>query len=131
MSMSVRRAVATAAALLCCALSASPALAQQGEPFSGPPLKEGFPDGSGAQRTPTPSPTATGTATRTPRPTATATSTPTVTATPTPKPRPNRRDDLPATGTDALRVGLMGFTLLGFGISLRLRVADGIRRRRL
>jgi len=129
--------VATAAALLCCALSASPALAQQGEPFSGPPLNDGFPDGSGAQRTPTPSPTATEAPTRTPRPTTTArpTSTPTVTATPTAtptrKPRPNRRDDLPATGADALRVGLMGFTLLGFGISLRLRVADGTRRRRL
>ncbi len=122
----VRRAGVTAAVLLC-AFPASPALAQQGEPFSEPPLSGEFPDGSGSQATPTPSPTATRTAT----PTATATRTPQPTATPTPTAtaKPGRGNkDLPNTGSDPLRVGLMGLTLLGFGVSLRLGITDARRR---
>ena len=36
--------------------------------------------------------------------------------------------DLPDTGSDPLRVGLMGLTLLGFGFSLRLSLTEARRR---
>lgn len=132
MSMTVRR-LAAAAAVSICALMAPPAVAQtpgagstpkagNGEPFDHPRLGDEFPGGSGSQLTPTPSPTATRTSTSTP--------TPRPTATPRPDDGKNNGEELPDTGTDPLRVGLMGLTLLGFGLSLRLRVALADARRR-
>lgn len=135
MSMSVRRAVAIIAAMCLCAAAPSSVHAQtpepdpreMGTPYSEPPLKGDFPDGQGAQQTPTATPeaTATATSTATAEPTATATATvePTATA------GPGKRGDLPNTGSETLEVGLAGLTLIGFGISLRLRVALADARR--
>jgi hypothetical protein len=114
------RTVATATVLLC-AVTATPALAQNGEPFSEPQLNGSFPGGSGSQAT-------AATATATPEPTGTATASPSQTATSTPK--PGRGRNLPNTGSDPARVGLMGLTLLGFGLSLRFRVAHADARPR-
>ena len=126
----VRRVALTAAAIACF-VAASPAPAQTGggaggEPFSGPLLDDKFPGGKGAQKTPTPTPP-------TPEPTAEETETPEPTASPEPtataKPNGRRNDKkLPNTGSDALRIGLMGLTLLGFGFSLRLGLAEAGRR---
>jgi carbohydrate-binding DOMON domain-containing protein len=101
-------------AVLLCALAA-PALAQK--PFNGPVLTDKPKGGFGAQTTtPTPTPTARATATAT----RTATATPTATATA----RPGRRGEpLANTGADPVRLALAGLTLLGFGFSLRLRLA--------
>ena len=108
MSMPVRRAAALAAVILC-ASTAAPALAQDnGRPFTEPPLKGELPE-------------ATPTGTATADPTWTATPTPTATATATAG--PGKKGDLPATGSDPLRVGLIGLSMLGFGLSLRFRVA--------
>ena len=142
MSTRVRRAAVTAAATLLCAGAATPARAQQGGAYSSPVLTNDFPGKGGVQRTPTPSPTprATRTARPTPEPTAVPTRTPrprpTPTPTPTASPEPTataKPDDgggkgnLPETGSDPLRVGLMGLTLLGFGFSVRLGVGDARR----
>ena len=114
MSTRARRAAASAAVILC-ASPATPALAQQGgEPFSQPPLK-----GEIRDATPTPTETATASATRTPTPEPSASPTPTATV----KPGKNAAGNLPATGSDATQVGLIGLSLLGFGLSLRFRVA--------
>jgi hypothetical protein len=114
MSKRVRRAGAIAAAILC-ALTAAPAVAQS--PFNSPVLRDKPKGGFGAEKTPTPTPTPTATET------ATASPTPTATA----KPRKDRA--LAETGTDPLRVGLAGLSLLGFGLCIRLRVALADARR--
>jgi LPXTG-motif cell wall-anchored protein len=92
-----------------------------GKPFTEPPLKRQFPGDSKAQATPTPKPAKTAAPTATPRATATPTRTPSPTPTATAK--PGKGEDLPSTGSDALEIGLAGMTLLGFGLSLRFRVA--------
>lgn len=102
------------AAVLVCTLAPAPALAQtssQATPFGEPRLRRHPEQRLGGRPTPTPTPTATATAGATPAPTA------------TPKP------DLPATGSDPGVVALAGMTLVGFGLSLRLRVALGDARR--
>lgn len=88
------------------------------EPFSGPELENEFPGGNG-QATPTAEPTPEETSTPEPSPTPAATA----------KPGGGKRGKrLPDTGSDPLRVGLMGLTLLGFGLSLRLGLAEVQRR---
>jgi hypothetical protein len=94
------------ATLLACVLAAAPAVAQGAKPFTKPPLSAHPRQGLG-RATPTP------TATSTPR------------ATPTAGPRRN----LPNTGADPMRLALAGLTLLGFGLSLRFRVALADARR--
>lgn len=94
------------------------AQAQSDEPFSSPGLRGQIPGGS-AQGTATPTPEATETAT--PEPTATAEATATA--------RPKRPRELANTGSDPGRVALMGLVLVGFGLSLRLRIALGDARR--
>ncbi len=124
----VRRAAVTAAAIAC-VVAASPAPAQTGggnggEPFSGPPLEDKFPGGNGAQKTPTPKPTRTATPEPTPEETETPEPTARPEATATAKPGGRNGKNLPNTGSDTLRIGLMGFTLLGFGLSLRLSLSE-------
>ena len=86
-------------------------------------LDDRFPGGKDA-KTPTPTPTRT----ETPEPTPEETRTPEPTASPAPtataKPGGRNGKNLPNTGSDALRIGLMGFTLLGFGLSLRLSLTE-------
>jgi hypothetical protein len=129
----VRRAALTAA-LIACVVFAAPALAQNGgnpgdEPFSGPLLDNKFPGGE-AQKTPTPTPTPreTDTPEPTPSPSASPEASPTATATATPEPGGKGRKEMPNTGSDPLRVGLMGLTLLGFGLSLRMSLTEARRR---
>lgn len=128
----VRLVAVTAAAIVCVAAPA-PALAQNGgrtadEPFSGPMLEDEFPGGGGAQKTPEPTPTRTPRRTPTPSPTATPTPEPTPSPTATAAPANGKNDkNLPDTGSDPLRTGLMGLTLLGFGLSLRLSLVGGRR----
>jgi hypothetical protein len=100
------RIAAVLSALLLCALLAAPALAQK--PFNAPKLRDKPKGGFGAQVTATPTVTAT----------ASASPSPTV----TPRHR-HRHADLPNTGADPLRLLLAGFTLIGFGLALRYRVA--------
>lgn len=110
MSMPARRAAAAAAVFLC-AFTAGPAPAQDnGRPFTEPPLEGELPE-------------ATATATATADPTRTATATPSAAPTATATAGPGKKGDLPATGSDPLRVGLIGLSMLGFGLSLRFRVA--------
>lgn len=119
--------------MIACVVAAPPARAQMGadnggEPFSGPVLEDKFPGGNGAQKTPTPKPTRTAT----PEPTPQETETPEPTASPEPtataKPGGRKGKNLPNTGSDTLRIGLMGLTLLGFGFSIRLSLAEAGRR---
>ncbi len=119
------------AAAVACFVAAAPALAQNGgggadEPFSGPVLVDDFPGDKGAQKTPTPKPTREPTPSPTPEETETPTPTPEASPTPTATAKPGRTNakDLPNTGSDPLRVGLMGLTLLGFGFSLRLSLTE-------
>jgi len=107
-------------AVLLCFLVPAPVHAQsssQATPRDQPPLRKHPQNklGGGPARTPT----ATATASATASPTATTTPTATPTATATPKP------GLPATGSEPGLVALAGVTLLGFGLSLRFRVALG------
>ena len=109
-------------AVLLCFLVPAPVHAQsssQATPRDQPPLRKHPQNklGGGPARTPTA--TATASATASPTATTTPTATPTPTATATPKP------DLPATGSEPGLVALAGVTLLGFGLSLRFRVALG------
>jgi hypothetical protein len=113
MSVRVRLTAASAAVLICAA--AAPALAQ--EPFASPVLRD-KPKGGFTEKTPTPTPTAS--------PTATATASPTPTATPR---RHGKDGALAETGADPLRLALAGLTLLGFGFSIRLRIALADARR--
>lgn len=115
MTMRARRAGPLAAVLLC-TLLAAPAHAQTssaGSPPDQPRLRKHPEQRLGGRATPTPTAGAT----------ATATATPTAAPSATPKP------DLPATGSEPGMVALAGMTLLGFGLSLRLRVALADARR--
>lgn len=120
MPLRVRRSGAIAAMLCCVLTPAAPALAQG--PFTEPPLR-GKPKGGfdGSRSTPTPTPTAT----LAPSVTETAEPTPSPTATP----RRGGDKELARTGADPLRLALAGFTLIGFGVSLRLRLTLGDVRR--
>ncbi len=114
MSLRLRHAGPLAAVLLCTVVPA-PALARNGDdvlvaqiaqaraakdPFRAlPPLRRHPRTRLGGDATPTPTPTATAT--------------------------PAGKSDLPSTGSDPALVALVGLSLLGFGLSLRLRVALG------
>jgi hypothetical protein len=111
MSLRVRLTGAMVAVLICAVTA--PALAQ--DPFASPVLRD-KPKG--------------GFATVTPTPTATASATASPSATPTATPRSKKHGQLADTGTDPLRLALAGLALLGFGFSLRLRIALADARRR-
>ena len=102
--MLTRACLAAAVVALLFGAVAAPGMAQKGP--TGPPLRDKPKNGFG-RKTPTPTPTATATAS--------VTATPTATATPD--------GQLARTGADPLRLALAGLALLGFGLSLRFRIA--------
>jgi LPXTG-motif cell wall-anchored protein len=110
MSMPVRRTAAAAAVVLCAAWAPAAVAQDPGRPFEEPVLEGEIPTA-----------TATADPTETAEPTATPTAEPTATATATSG--PGGKANLPATGSDPLQVVLIGLSLLGFGLSLRFRVA--------